>query len=178
MKKRWVIAIAAAIVLVMGASATIVLATTSDRATIRRATAHYQNVGKAEADGFVQLYDCIADLQEPSRGAMGVHYINPERFDDQLIVDEPEALVYEPLPNGKLKLAAVEYIVPAAAWDSDAAAPEFLGQELAYKTTMGKYGEDDGIAPYYEVHVWDWKRNPAGRFADWNADISCPPAGE
>ena len=39
---------------------------------------------------------------------------------------------------------------------------------------MGKYGKEDGVAPYYEVHAWVWKHNPSGRlFADWNPRVSC-----
>ena len=30
-----------------------------------------------------------------------------------------------------------------------------------------------GLAAYYELHVWAWKRNPHGTFADWNPRVSC-----
>jgi hypothetical protein len=25
----------------------------------------------------------------------------------------------------------------------------------------------------YQLHVWAWKKNPKGTFADWNPDVSC-----
>jgi hypothetical protein len=172
MKKRFVVPIV--LVLLVAIAVPVVARAASDEAAIRRATSRYHRVEMAEADGFVQLFDCIADPAQPSKGAMGVHYIKPDRFDADLDLEEPEVLVYEPLPNGEMKLAAVEYIIPAAAWSDGAPAPQFLGQELKYKTTMGKYGEDDGIDPYYEVHVWVWEHNPSGMFADWNPNVTCP----
>ena len=52
--------------------------------------------------------------------------------------------------------------------------PEFLGQTLQYKTTVGPYGSEYGVAPYYELHVWAWRHNPNGIFADWNPRVTCP----
>jgi hypothetical protein len=176
MTKR--IAIPIAILLLLSVSAAVIVSVTSDRATIRRATAQYRDIEVAQADGFVPLFDCIANTAQPSQGAMGLHYIKPDRFDAQLDIKEPEVLVYEPLASGGMKLAAVEYIVPAAAWSDRDAAPMFLGRELAYKTTMGKYDQDDGIDPYYEVHAWAWKRNADGMFADWNPDVVCLASAE
>lgn len=135
-------------------------------AVARLSTARYQRLEAAEEDGFVPLFECI---EHATDGAMGQHYINPDRFDSELTLTEPEALVYEELPNGQFKLVAVEFVVPAAAW-SEAEAPTFLGQTLKYKTTVGPHEVD----PYYEVHVWVWGHNPSGMYADWNPTIACP----
>jgi hypothetical protein len=134
-------------------------------AVARQATARYQRLEVAEEDGFVPLFECIAHETD---GAMGFHYINPDRFDSELTLTEPEALVYEELPNGEFRLMAVEFVIPAAAW-TEAEAPAFLGQTLKYKTTVGSHEVD----PYYEVHVWVWGHNPSGMFADWNPAIAC-----
>jgi hypothetical protein len=139
----------------------------SDLAEIRAATARYHRFEVAEADGFVPLFDCIDHATE---GAMGFHYILPSRFDDQLRLSEPEVLLYEQHKNGKKKLVGVEYVIPAPAW-SGSEPPTFLGQELKFKTTVGQYPVDD---PYYEVHVWTWRNNPNGMFADWNPTVTCP----
>jgi hypothetical protein len=153
--------------LVLIAIPTLVFASgKSDLATIRKATARYQRLDVAEEDGFVQFFECI---DKPSEGAMGTHYIMPDRFDDQLTLEEPEVLVYDVDDTGKAKLVAVEYVIPAAAW-SGAQPPTFLGQTLAYKTTMGPHELD----PYYEVHVWVWRHNPSGMYADWNPRVTCP----
>jgi hypothetical protein len=45
---------------------------------------------------------------------MGVHFILPERVADGVLnVDEPESLIYEPMPNGALRLVGVDFL-PAA----------------------------------------------------------------
>jgi hypothetical protein len=135
-------------------------------AVARLSTARYQRLEAAEEDGFVPLFECI---EHATDGAMGFHYINPDRFDGELKLTEPEALVYEELPNGQFNLVAVEFVIPAAAW-SEAEAPTFLGQTLRYKTTVGPHEVD----PYYEVHVWVWGHNPSGMYADWNPTVACP----
>jgi hypothetical protein len=30
-----------------------------------------------------------------------------------------------------------------------------------------------GIPPFYALHVWAWRPNPSGVFADWNTKVSC-----
>ena len=54
----------------------------------------------------------------PEFGAMGVHLINHEFVDGIVDVNKPEALIYEPQSNGKLRIVGVEYIVPKEAWDA------------------------------------------------------------
>ena len=39
-------------------------------------------------------------------------------MDGILDVNKPEALIYEPQSNGKLRIVGVEYIVPKEAWDA------------------------------------------------------------
>ncbi|MGC9346730.1 MAG: hypothetical protein ACP5JG_01215, partial [Anaerolineae bacterium] len=115
-------------------------------ARIRRATARYHRLEVAEEDGFAPLTfeePPTACISHPTEGAMGVHYMLESRFDDQLILEEPEVLIYDFEPNGEAKLVAAEYIVPAAAW-TEADPPKFLGQTLQYKTTVGPHGSEDG----------------------------------
>ena len=33
-----------------------------------------------------------------------------------------------------------------------------------------------GLPPYYELHVWAWRSNPRGPFADMNPKVSCAAA--
>ena len=142
---------------------------TSDLATIRRATARYHRFDQAEADGFTPVFDCIS---HPTDGAMGIHYLNIDRADDTLVLAEPEVLIYEPQANGDMKLVGVEYIIFAASWTGQEA-PQFLGQTLQYKTTVGPHPAD----PYYELHTWVWRHNPSGVFADWNPAVTCANDG-
>jgi len=34
-----------------------------------------------------------------------------------------------------------------------------------------------GSIQFYELHVWAWKDNPHGSFADWNPKASCAAWG-
>ena len=167
MKKRILVGVvAAAVLLLLVTTAVLWARSAGDMGTIRAVTRAYRDIEVAEADGYEQFFECI---DKPSEGAMGVHYIMPSRFDDQLDLNEPEVLIYDVRANGPARLVAVEYVIPAAAWSGDEA-PSFLGQRLQYKTTMGPHELD----PYYELHVWAWRRNPSGRFADWNPRVVCP----
>ena len=80
-------------------------------------------------------------------------------------IAKPEAVMYEPKPDGSLNLVAVEYIAfkgPAA----------LEGQLFNFVPAPNRYGLD----PFYELHVWAWKQNPDGTFADNNPDVSCKAA--
>ena len=79
----------------------------------------------------------------------------------------PEALVYEPGPNGQLRLVAVEWIVPVAAWEAagNTEPPSVLGQKMhVLNPALG----------WYVLHAWVWKYNPSGVFEDWNPNVVCP----
>ncbi|MBN1246734.1 MAG: hypothetical protein JXC32_03710 [Anaerolineae bacterium] len=144
----------------------------SDIAGIRRATAKYHRLEVAEADGFVPLTfpdPPTACISHEDEGAMGVHYIRVDRFDGDIVLTEPEVLLYDIGPDGKAKLLGVEYVVPEPAFD-EANPQTVLGQELIRKTSVGPHPAD----PYYERHVWIWHRNPSGMFADWNPRVTCP----
>jgi hypothetical protein len=83
--------------------------------------------------------------------------------DPAVDVAHPEAVLYEPQQDGSLKLMAVEYITekgPAAALG---------GQLFSFTNQPNRYG----LPPFWEVHVWAWKANPMGLFADMNPDASC-----
>lgn len=34
----------------------------------------------------------------------------------------------------------------------------------------------NGLGEFYELHVWAWKSNPTGTFADMNPKVSCEHA--
>jgi hypothetical protein len=135
---------------------------------VRQATERYRNVNEAIAAGYVQFQGCVSG---PNEGAMGVHYSNFGLFDGIVDVEQPEVLVYEPR-NGRLHLVAAEYVVPADAWDpvhEPFDKPQLMGHLMNFAPGPNRYGP----TPFYELHVWAWKNNPKGSFADWNPSVSC-----
>src|SRR5689334_8170657 len=135
--------------------------------TVRQATAQCKDVQKAEAAGYALVHGCVSGPQE---GAMGLHFANGGLVgDNALDAQHPEALLYEP-KDGKLQLLGVEYIVIAEGWNAaHPAPPALMGQLFNYVGAPNRYG----LPAFYELHVWAWKSNPAGMFADWNACVSC-----
>ena len=137
-------------------------------AAVRRATERFRDVNEAMAAGYVQFQGCVSG---PEKGAMGVHYSNFALFDGKVDVRHPEVLVYEPR-KGRLQLVAAEYITPAEAWDPEHELfdkPQLMGHLFHFAPGPNRYGP----TAFYELHVWAWKDNPNGTFADWNPNVSC-----
>ena len=140
-----------------------------DLVVLRAITAQYYRLETAKQDGFIPLYDCIERPADLRSEAMVLHYVQPDRLQDgKLDLTAPEALIYEVQANGKARLAAVKFVMPAALWVSREP-PELIGQQLKYKSTMGEYD----INPSYELYVWAWRRNSDGLFADWRPEAIC-----
>lgn len=137
---------------------------------VRRATARFKDINAATSSGWVPGTPCVSG---PNSGAMGVHFIQPSRLRDGVLnSDEPEALIYEPLPGGAFRLVAVEFIVVAEDWarlHPDGSAPSVEGHLMNYVGAPNRYG----LPAFYELHVWAWENNPDGNFADWNTQVSC-----
>lgn len=135
---------------------------------VRQATREFRNVSLAEAAGYGAFLGCVSGSLQ---GAMGVHYASGELVgDDRVIAERPEILVYEPRPNGRMRLVAVEYLVFADAWHAVNETPPVLeGQVFHYTGSPNRYG----LPPFYALHVWAWKHNAHGVFADWNPAVSC-----
>jgi hypothetical protein len=129
-------------------------------ARLRAATAQFHDFDRAvEAGWSAPIPDCFSD---PVLGGMGYHYGNPALIDGTVEALEPELLVYEPRKNGELRFVAVEYIVPYDAWTS-AEPPTLYGQS---------FHRNDAF-DIWVLHVWHFRNNPSGMFADWNPRVSC-----
>lgn len=169
-RTHWLIAAIGLVALLFIGSAATVYAMNrgggqSEVAQVRAAVAQYHDVDKAIADGWV-LLEGLDHCFESEAGGMGYHYINPERLEDPTLDPlKPEALVYHELPNGKLKLGAVEYIVPVDAWEGDHP-PEVLGRHLHELEPV------PGVH-VWGLHVWLFTQNPDGMYADWNPRVNC-----
>jgi hypothetical protein len=138
-------------------------------------TAKYHDVDRAVRAGYAEFRDAagIACIDQPGAGGMGTHYVSSGVGDTLLDPARPEALVYETLPGGGLRLVAAEYIVFAAQWDATHTAPPSLfGRRFALVGADNRYG----IPAFYELHAWLWKLNPRGLFDDWNPRVTCEHA--
>jgi hypothetical protein len=166
--KRRILVVATALMVLTGAlPAQAQEVPRSELKGLRAATAPYHSVDAALADGFVAF---SLDPDNPDTptcfdsadGGMGVHYVR--NIDGIVDANDPEAMVYEVKADGKLKLVAVEYIVPETEVDPENP-PVLFGHEF----------HPHSFLPVYILHVWVWKANPNGTFADFNPDVRpCP----
>jgi len=136
-------------------------------AELRRATARFHDLERAKDAGYEVLVthpetgaEC---LSHGTHGGMGYHYLNPSLVSDQVVVDQPEVILYERGPNGKLRMVAVEYIIPFEIRGENEPAPVLFGREFVHNHTFN----------LWMLHVWVWKNNPSGIFADWNPNVVC-----
>jgi hypothetical protein len=138
--------------------------------TVRDATRAFRDV--SNATGYASLGACV---NSPEEGAMGIHYANFDLIGDGKVDGTtPELLIYEQR-HGRLRLVGVEFLVLAADWDDPPppdnpdGAPVLQGQLFNYVGAPNRYG----LPAFYELHVWAWRDNPKGPFADFNPDVSC-----
>jgi len=139
---------------------------------VRASTAAYH----VDHPGYTLFRDAagVACIDKPGEGGMGIHYVNGDLVGDgEVHATTPEALLYEPRRHGRERLVAVEYVVFQSDWDAaHPAPPELFGREFELVGAGNRYG----LPPFYELHVWLWKHNPSGVFADWNPRVHCPAA--
>ena len=140
--------------------------------TARAATARFHNIDAALAAGYGLCTDAagIACIDNPA-GGMGIHYVRGALVGDGAVnAATPEALVYEPTKNGRLRLVAVEYVVIRTDWDAaHASPPSLFGEPFTAVSSVNRYG----LPPFYELHAWIWQNNASGMFEDWNPRVSC-----
>ncbi len=126
---------------------------------VRKANDRFKDVSIAVKEGYGPI-PCASGV---NGGAMGVHYVNGDYLKDGITdIAKPEAIMYEPKADGLMELIAVEYISfkgPAA----------LEGHLFNFMGAPNRYGLD----PFYELHVWAWRHNPSGAFADMNPTVSC-----
>ncbi len=166
-KKRWMLA-GLVIVMVLGIGSVALARSQNNVARIRAATAQFNRPSAAQTAGWDLVDGLDHCFENPGVGAMGFHYINVNLLDTIVDHTQPEAMVYAPGPEGKLNLAAVEYIVPAASWD------EAGNNAPPYLPELDKSFHLNEALGVYVLHAWIFRSNPAGMFEDWNPNVSCP----
>lgn len=123
----------------------------------------FEDFDASQAAGYTFLFMdmCMEDQSSAQLGGMGFHYVNAALLDASVDVSTPEALLYETGDDGELQLVAVEYVIPRDAWTSQSP-PTLFGRPF----TLNAFD-------LWALHVWVWKDNPSGVFADWNPAVSC-----
>ena len=136
---------------------------------VRESTERFHDVSVAEAEGYRLMFGCVSG---PDWGAMGLHYVKlPLVLDDVLDPTRPEIVIYEPLPNGRLRLIGADFLVFKDAWHArnPDVTPQLMGQLLHLFESPNRFGLPD----FYTLHVWAWKENPTGTFVNWHSKVSC-----
>jgi hypothetical protein len=139
---------------------------------VHDATARYKDINFAlyKEKGWAVATPCVSG---PDHGAMGIHVVQGSRISDGILDPKyPEALIYEPLPNGSLRLVGVEFIQLADDWTArypNGGVPSLDGNLMNLVGSPNRYG----LPAFYELHVWAWEDNPNGNFSDWNNHVTC-----
>ncbi len=175
--------------------ATVAQAGEPDLDTVREAAERFRDVEVALAEGYLRDPMNICDRAEmlgfPAElGVMGVHYFRP----DLLGITEPPnprvdgtgthtdflrpaILIYEPQADGSLELVAVENLTFIAAWEAagHTEPPSFHGvpYDLMADDPATELDEAHMFEPHYDRHVWVFRENPNGVFAQFNPSATC-----
>ena len=136
---------------------------------VRESTARFQDVAVAEREGYTLQFGCVSG---PDSGAMGLHYVNGALVGSGVIdATRPQIVIYEPKPDGGLKLIGADYLVLADMWNAQHSdgPPQLMGQLFHYFESPNRFG----LPAFYTLHVWAWKNNPNGAFVNWHPNVSC-----
>jgi hypothetical protein len=162
---------------------------------VRAATERFRAVNVALAEGYVRDPMDLCDTAEmmgfpAEHGVMGIHYVRPDLLGitgppnprvsgtgthtDFL---RPSVLIYEPQQDGSLQLVAVENLVFISAWEAAGhhARPTFAGvpYDLMRDDPATDVDEAHMFEPHYDLHVWLYRENPRGMFAQFNPNATC-----
>ncbi len=162
---------------------------------VRTLTMRYRSVDTALADGYVPDPGNVCESADmaglsPDVGTMGVHYFRPDLLGitgppnpkvngtgTHTDFRKPGVLIYEPQADGSMQLVAVENLVFIKSWEAagNKAPPTFLGNTFNRMVDDPATPVDEAhhFEPHYDLHVWLYKDNPAGMFAQFNPAASC-----
>src|SRR5688500_5699165 len=110
---------------------------------VREATARFHDVEVAKKEGYGLLFGCVSGDE---RGAMGLHFVNLALVaDPALDPRRPEIVIYEPLPNGQVRLVGADFLVFKSDWDAGhpGETPQIMGQLLHLFDSPNRFGLPD-----------------------------------
>ena len=162
---------------------------------IRAATDRFRDVKVALAEGYIpppgEICEDATVMGRPAaEGAMGIHFFRPDllgitapptpRVDGNGTHTDfrsPAILIYEPQADGSLELIAVENLVFQKAWHAagHTAPPSYQGVEFDRMQDDPATAMDEAhqFEPHYDRHVWLYRENRAGVFAQFNPNVTC-----
>jgi hypothetical protein len=162
---------------------------------VRAATARFQKVEVALAEGYVRdptdMCDTASMMGRPKAlGGMGIHFFRPDllgiaappnpRVDGNgthTDFRKPSILIYEPTADGSLELVAVENLVFEKSWKAagNKGLPQFHGVEYdhMFDDPATAIDEAHNFEPHYDRHVWLYRSNANGMFAQFNPTVTC-----
>ena len=164
-------------------------------AEVRTATDRFRNVEVALAEGYVRdptdMCDVATMMGRPANlGGMGIHFFRPDllgitappnpRVDGNgthTDFRKPSILIYEPRVDGSLELVAVENLVFKKAWHEagNKGLPTFHGVQYDDMADDPQTAIDEAhmFEPHYDRHVWLYRKNVNGMFAQFNPTVTC-----
>ena len=147
--------------------------TSPSEITLRESLIEVKNsdrgVNVAEDERYFLAFGCVTGSDA---GAMGLRYVNMDLVGDpDLDPTRPEIVIYEALPNGRLRLIGADFLVLKDAWDANhpEGPPQLMGQLFHLFEAPNRFG----LPAFYTLHVWAWKDNPNGTFVNWHPKVSC-----
>ncbi len=162
---------------------------------VRAATSRFQDSRVALAEGYVRdPADMCETAPKMGRnqglGGMGIHFFRPDRLGidappnprvdgNGTHVDfrKPSVLIYEPRADGSLELVAVENLVFEKSWKAagNAGRPQFHGVDYDHMADDPATAIDEahGFEPHYDRHIWLYRPNSNGMFAQFNPTVTC-----
>jgi hypothetical protein len=135
---------------------------------VRESTERFKDVRTAMSEGYALQFGCVTGSDS---GAMGLHYVNGALVAGGILDPKrPQIVIYEPMPDGSLKLIGADYLVIAEQWHkTHQETPEMMGQLFHLFEAPNRFG----LPAFYTLHVWAWKDNPNGAFVNWHPNVSC-----
>jgi hypothetical protein len=164
-------------------------------AEVRAATERFRDVNVALAEGYVRDPGNLCDTadmmgRQAALGAMGIHFFRPDLLGitappsprvngDGTHTDfrKPSILIYEPQADGSLALVAVENLVFEESWlaTGKKSPPTFHGVPYDTMRDDPNTATDEAhmFEPHFDRHVWIYRENPNGVFAQFNPNVTC-----
>jgi hypothetical protein len=163
-------------------------------AQVRAATLRFRDVKAALAAGYVRdpMDECVTAASigyPPSAGSMGIHFARSDllgitepphpRIDGNGVHTDflkPAILLYEPQKDGSLELVGVENLVFEKAWmATHSRPPSFHGVRYNRMADNPATPVDEGhmFQPHFDRHVWLYRSNPNGMYAQFNPRVNC-----